>query len=274
MIVDYVRVYAPTNLPDRKTNLLSNAGFESANLANWTTYGNTGGNASMQPITKVDVHNGTNVFKVFGQANGSINTSGAYQDVPATPGQAFNASGWMFTSASDQIAAGNTAWIEVTFRNSASTILSLYRSTPVSASTPPGLWLNFAVTNQLNPGTLASIGLATNLIAPAGTAFVRCEADFLQPAEAKGSVYFDDLRLTVAGQAVTPVQASLIHSGSSLNLVFGTYLNLPYQINSKNMLADPNWSIFTNVSGTGSSQIVTLSSQTSSRFFQVSRVCN
>jgi len=275
MIVDYVRVYAPTNLPETKTNLLSNPGFESANLTNWTAYGNTIPNALLQSIADVDVHNGTNVFKVFGQFSGVTNNSGAYQDVPATAGQALTASGWVFTSSSDQIAGANSAWIEISFHDASSNVLALYRSAPVTPSTPPGLWLDFPVTNQLNPTTFAIIGSATNLVAPAKTSFVRCQLVFDQPATDAGSVYFDDLKLTPAGTTAIPVPVNVARAGTNFNLAFPTYLNLPYQINWKNFLTDPSWSVLTNLSGSGTNQTISVGLQaSSSRFFTISRLCN
>jgi beta-glucanase (GH16 family) len=272
MLVDYVRVYAPTNLPENPTNLLGNAGFESANLANWTVYG-AGFNTVQENITNVDVHNGTNVFKVFGQFNGLANSSGIYQDIPATAGQALAAHGWMFTAAGDQIAGGNSAWIDVSFRDASANVLALYRSASVTTNTPPGLWLDFPVTNQLNPASFTVVGSVTNLVAPANTSFVRCQAVFEQPATAAGSVYFDDLKLAAATTGI-PVPASIVHAGSNLSLMFGTYLNLPYQINWSDLLAAPSWSVLTNLSGSGTSQTVTLNLQASSRFFRVSRLCN
>ncbi|TSA13537.1 MAG: glycosyl hydrolase family protein, partial [Comamonadaceae bacterium] len=97
MTVDYVRVYAPTNLAACSTIALLNSGFESGGLANWTTYGNTIGNTLLGNISSLPVHDGTNVFKVYGQFSGGDNLSGTRQDIAATPGQSFTASGWVFT---------------------------------------------------------------------------------------------------------------------------------------------------------------------------------
>ena len=273
MIVDYVRVYAPTNLTASKTNLLLNSGFESANLTNWTVYG-AGFNTVQENIADVLVHNDTNVFKVFGQFNGSLNYSGASQDVPASPGQTLTASGWACTSSSDQIAGENSAWLEISYRDASTNVLSLYRSTPITTNTPPGLWLNFPVTNQFDPVSFNYLGSVSNLIAPAKTSFVRCQMVFEQPATDAGSVYFDDLRLTSAGTSVIPVPVSAARTGTNFNLAFGTYLSLPYQVSWKHLLTDSNWSVLTNLSGTGSSQTVTVNLQNPSRFFTVSRLCN
>jgi hypothetical protein len=127
MLVDYVRVYAPTNLPSCGANLLSNPGFESG-LASWTSYGNVIPNVLVQTITNVPVHDGTNVLKVFGQFNGGDNYSALIRTFPPAPGQSFTAAGWVLTPANDEIAGGNTAWLEISFRDASANTLSLYRS--------------------------------------------------------------------------------------------------------------------------------------------------
>ena len=274
MLVDYVRVYAPTNLAACGANLLSNPGFESTSLANWTTYGDAINNTVLKNITNRPVFDGTNVFKVFGQFNGVMNHSGVYQDFSAGAGQSFTACGWMLTPSDDQIAGTNAAWIEISFRDASSNILSLYRSTPVTTNTPPGLWLNFPVTNQFNPANFALIGSATNLVAPANTTFVRCLLVFQQPALAAGSVLFDDVKLSAAGTTLIPVPTSAARAGSNLNLAFATYLALPYQVNWKSSLDSPSWSVLTNLSGSGGSQTVSVDLQASARFYRVTRICN
>jgi beta-glucanase (GH16 family) len=93
MTVDYVRVYAPTNLPACGGSLLANSGFESGSLTNWTAYPG-GNNTLLENIRNLPVHDGTNVFKVYGRFSGSTNNSGAYQDVTASAGQTFTADGW------------------------------------------------------------------------------------------------------------------------------------------------------------------------------------
>ena len=243
MLVDYVRVYAPTNLPAGRTNLLSNPGFEASGLAGWTTYGN-GHNTATATVTNSPVYNGTNVFRVSGQFSGADNYSGAFQDLSVSPGQFFSADGWMLIPGNSLIAGANTAWIEVSFRDAASNLLSLYRSTPVTASTPPGLWLNYAVTNQFNPTTYA----------------------------ANGSVLFDDVRLTRAGASAVPVPLKASRTGTALNLTFPTYLNLPYQLTWKASLTAPQWSLLTQLSGDGTPQTVTVSLPAPTRFYSVARI--
>lgn len=270
MLVDYVRVYAATNLPSCSVNSLSNPGFEITNLASWTTYGNV----SQQNINSRPVFDGTNVCKIYGQFNNTVNYSGVYQDLAAAAGQSFNANGWMLTPGDDDIAGANAAWIEISFRDAATNMLALYRSSSVTASTPTNLWLNFAVTNQFNPSTFAPIGSVTNLVAPANTSFVRCQLVFQQPAQDVGSVMFDDVALSSSGTALIPVPTAVTRVGSNLNLAFATYLNLPYLVNWKSSLNSPAWSVLTNLSGTGGSQAVPVNLQAAARFYRVMRLCN
>jgi len=272
MLVDYVRVYAGTNLPACGANLLSNPGFE-PNLASWTAYGNVIPNVLAANITNVPVHNGTNVCKVFGQFNGSDNYSGAYQDVPASAGHSFSASGWVLTSSNDRIAGGNTAWLEVSFRDTSANLLSLYRTAVVDTNTPPGLWLHFALTNQFDPTNFASLGTVTNLVAPATTSFVRCQLVFHQPGQAAGSVLFDDLKLSSSGSVEIPVAAAISQSGVNLNLSFPTFLGLTYQLSYKNDLSDPSWLVLTNVLGDGTAKAVSDPLTVPQRFYQAGFTC-
>jgi beta-glucanase (GH16 family) len=272
LIVDYVRVYAPAALTGCTINQLLNPGFESGGLAGWTTYG-AGFNTLLEPITSVSVHDGTNVFKVFGRFTGGENYSGLYQDLPAGEGQSFAASGWAFTPDNDAIAGGNTAWIEVTFREGPN-LLELYRSALIDAETPAGAWLNLAVTNQLNPANSAVIGSVTNLVAPANTSIVRCQVVFWQPAMSAGAVLFDDLRLVPGGENLVPVAASIGQAHGDLNLSFQTFLNRPYEVHWKTNLADPDWLVLTNVSGDGATKGLSLNPPISSSFYRVTRLCD
>ncbi len=272
LLVDYVRVYAPTNLPGCATNALTNPGFEVGGLASWTTYG-AGFNTVAENIRNVPVHDGTNGFKLFGQFSGSENLSGVLQDVPAAPGQSFTANGWVFTPADDSIAGGNTAWLEVTFQD-ASNRLGLYRSAVVSTNWPIGLWVNLAVTNQFDPVTYAPIGSVTNLVAPAGTITARYQAVFRQPQSAAGAVLFDDLKLLAAPVSELPVAVSAGRTSTELNLTFRTFLGRPYQVRFKNDLADGEWQVLTNAIGDGMTNLIADVMSVPQRFYRVACACD
>jgi beta-glucanase (GH16 family) len=270
MTVDYVRIYAPTNLGVCCVNAVTNSGFESGGLANWM---GGAGNALLENIHNVPVHDGTNVFKVYGQFSGLDNFSGVYQDIPTTAGQAFTASGWAITPSNDQIGGANTAWIEVDFRNASSNI-TMYRSGMISNSTPPGAWLKLPVTNQFFSGSSTVIGGFSNLVAPANTTFARYRLVFHQPATAGGAVLFDDLKLSPAGPAEAGVPLSFSRSGSNINLAFGTYLNWPYVVGWKADLGLPGWLALTNFSGDGTVKNIAVGTQSDSGFYRVVRLCD
>ncbi len=275
MTVDYVRVYAPTNLPSCDgVNWLANPGFEDGGFANWTLTG-AGFNTSIENIRNLPVHGGSNTFKVFGQFTGFQNDSGVSQILPATPGQSFKAGGWTFTQTTDAIAGANTAWLEVSFLDSGLTALALFRSALVSTNSTKGAWLNLPVTNQLNPATLTVSGFVTNLVAPAGTSWVRYRTVFHQADNDGGAVLFDDLNLSTGdGASEFPVPVSAIRGETNLNLRFSTYLGLPYQVQWKTNLSDATWLVLSNATGDGSVTTVTVDFQTGPRFYKVTRLCD
>jgi len=273
MLVDYVRVYTPTNLPVCGVNLLNNPGFETGALANWTAYG-AGFNTLSETIRNVPVHDGTNVFKLFGQFSGSENYSGILQDRAASPGQSFTASAWVLTPKGDSIAGANTAWVEVLFRDATSSPLALFRSAIISASTPVGSWLNLTVTNRLNPTTFAGMGSVTNLVAPPGTAFARFQVVFRQPLTAAGAVLFDDLKFSDSGLLEIPTPVAVTKMGQNLSLSFSTFLGLEYRVRFKDALNDSIWLGLSDVIGDGSMNVVPDPIGTTQRFYQVARACD
>jgi beta-glucanase (GH16 family) len=194
----------PSSLAD--ANLLSNPGFEAdaagqhQNVAGWHVYGANAYNGT----GTATAHSGSNYFKVYQAFNGSVNYSGIYQDTLCGPGAVYAATGWAFTRSSDALAGGNAAWIEVTFRDAAATVLALYRSKVLTTNTlaesgafPRNTWNCLSVTNQYNSTTYQITNTVTRFVAPAGSVFVRLQVVFQGDAAGSGgSVYFDDLSLT------------------------------------------------------------------------------
>ncbi|MEY4384935.1 MAG: hypothetical protein RLY20_218 [Verrucomicrobiota bacterium] len=272
MLVDYVRVYAPTNLATCTSNELKNTGFEATSLTNWVAYG-AGFNTLLENINNVPAHDGSNVFKVFGQFSGPENYSGLIQDRAAIAGQTYSASGWALTTTNDRIAEANSAWLEISFRDANSNLLSMFRSAAITSNSVAGAWNYLPVTNQLNTTTFLTTGFVTNFVAPAGTSFARTQIVFRQPATAGGAVLFDDisLRSGSAGEVATPVAGSL--ANGNLNLAYNSLLGAAYQVRSKTNLNDAAWTTLTNVTGNGSVQSLQLGLQSSSRFYTVKRIC-
>jgi beta-glucanase (GH16 family) len=217
------------------TNVLANPGFESGSLSGWTTFGNSIGNVSVQSGASV-AHGGSYYLKVYGQFITATNYSGIYQDNLSAPSNTYTADGWAYTLYSDGggIHGKDTMWLEVSFRDASYNALALYRSAIVTSNNLASFgglnkWFNLQITNQcsfsnpsaqiLLPGTVTNT--VTNLVAPAGTVYVRYQTVFRQapdsanPNGANGSMYFDDLTLTQAtGTVVAPpvVQWNIVWS--------------------------------------------------------------
>ena len=193
-------------LPLIAASVLSNPGFEfdsQGNLTGWNTFG-----ANNYNETGSTAHSGTNYYKVYQAFNGVTNDTGIYQDYISGPGAVYSADGWAYTSPSDTLAGQNVAWIEVTFRDANANILALYRSALITTNTitsgtfPTGTWIDLPVTNQYNPGSLQFMHGVSQLVAPAGTYFVRYQIVLQGDAlYSNGSMYFDDLNLAPAGGA-------------------------------------------------------------------------
>lgn len=224
-----------STLPLLAANVLSNPGFESnvpgttSEIPGWNPYG---GNAYI--ITDAAIaHNGTNFFKVYQNFSGAVNYTGIYQDYISGPGAVYSANGWTYTSAGDTLAGKNAAWIEVTFRDASANILALYRSATITTNTiatgafPTSTWINLSVTNQYDPNSLQITNQTTQLIAPAGTYFVRYQITFQGDAlYSAGSMYFDDLNLSPVGGSAYGnwnIVWSDEFNGSSINPSTWTY---------------------------------------------------
>ncbi|MGA2243594.1 MAG: family 16 glycosylhydrolase [Verrucomicrobiota bacterium] len=190
-------------------NLLSNPGFEvdgagqNQNFPGWQTYGVN----SYTETEPTIAHGGTNYLKVYQAFNGSTNYDGIYQDFISGPGADYAADGWTYAPwSSDPMVGQNAAWIEVTFRDANANVLALYRSASITSNSivagafPKNQWYDLAITNQYNPGNYQLTNSVTQLVAPAGTIFVRYQIVFQGDANySHGSVYFDDLNLIQTG---------------------------------------------------------------------------
>lgn len=198
---------AGSAMPLLAGDVLTNPGFESdqnQTLAGWTAYG---GNAYNETSPTV-AHGGTNYFKVYQAFNGQVNYTGIYQDYISGQGATYTADGWAKTISSDVLAGRNVAWLEVSFRDANANILALYRSSLITTnailagSFPKDVWNHLMVTNQYNPSNYTITNTTANLVAPAGTYFVRYQVELQgDPANANGSVYFDDLNLNLTSAA-------------------------------------------------------------------------
>ena len=195
-------------------NVLRNPGFEldlpgeNQSLPGWSVYGPAYG-----PIMDTNVwsesdavaHGGANYIKVSPDLTTyNVNFSGVFQDYMSGPGATCSASGWVYAPSASLLAGQNSAWVEVTFRDANATVLALYRSALVTnvsgGGFPQNTWVNLPVTNACDPGTLVATGAVSQLVAPAGTYFVRYQVVIRGDGSgAGGALYFDDLQLNSTG---------------------------------------------------------------------------
>jgi beta-glucanase (GH16 family) len=197
----------------RAQNILNNPGFEAGSLTNWTMLQSNNYIESGSPA-----HNGNYYYKVYGQFTGATNYTSIYQDNVSAPGDTYSADGWAYSSSSDAINGYDSVWIEVSFQDASENALADYRSAVVTSNNMINFggfntWFDLQITNQcsftnpskviLGPGTV--INTVTNLVAPAGTAYVRYQVVFSQGTDnANGSMYFDDLTLNQTNGTLPP----------------------------------------------------------------------
>lgn len=265
MLVDYIRVYAQSNAPTIGTNALANPGFETGGLAAWTSYGP---NVYLSSLSNYSVHDGTNDLRVYGSSSGYPNYSGLYQDKPCTPGMVYTANGFLLSPATERLAGGNVAWLEVSFRDGSGTILSLYRSSSFTSSTSPDNWLNFAITNRYDPVNFSFLAGVTNLVAPVGTATVRFQTLVQQVSSSSGSVLFDDLDLHTVPTAV-PVQASVTRQGPDVVVSFASVTGAAYQVFFRENNQSSGWKNLATIMGDGTRRSVSSPASGGSGFFGV-----
>jgi beta-glucanase (GH16 family) len=288
MLVDYVRVYSSTNTPPPATSdVLLDPGFETGALSPWvgyslgdanalggyvestsSTYYNGGNPGGANVLT----HSGQYATKVFGDFTGAENFNGFYQDVTAEPGSVWTAAGWALTHPQDLMVGDNTAWIEVSFRDAADAVLSLYRSQILtSANVTAGSWMNLEVTEELNPTTGAVIDSVVTMPAPAGAAKVRYQVVFRQqPGYDNGAMYFDDLSL-VEQITILPFSLSASADGGNIQISFPTQNGVNYQMAYKSSVTNASWApIGGTIVGDGSTNSISYPASSPAGFYRAS----
>ncbi len=218
-------------------NLLANPSFEASSgnvvASGWTYYrpANGGDGSYWCDTAWNNAHSGNLYWKQWGiyWDAARTNVAGIYQQFNSAPASVYQASGWFFTKndaqQNDQMGPNNKAWLEVSFRNASGAVLALYKSDDFTTATGVSAWFNLPVTNvcDLSKPTssgdtnsayfyYAVTGSVSQLVAPAGTAFVRYQFAMVQGGgwpEGGGSVYFDDAVLNQISGPVPPTITSL-----------------------------------------------------------------
>ena len=122
--------------PVEAANALDNPGFEAGVYSPWIQF-NGGGLKTTNDFYAFDPNFPVRVYEgnYVSQVTDGGEYNGAFQDVPASPGQVFTADGWFYVPSQEGIFGETTAWLEVQFR-AGGTPLALYKSTRCSP-TPP-----------------------------------------------------------------------------------------------------------------------------------------
>src|SRR6185295_1515517 len=101
--------------PAEAANALENPSFETRSYAPWATFNGGGLRTNDEFWAGIIVSNYDGVVGSVVENGGEFD--GAYQDVPASPGQIFTADGWFFEPSTFPLTEGNQVWLEVQFRN-------------------------------------------------------------------------------------------------------------------------------------------------------------
>jgi len=184
-------------------NLLADPSFELQSgpgpnaTGGWTLFNN-----AFYELAEVAPQDGLTTVKVFGPFSGGPNASGLFQNVAALPGDEFSASIFAHAPSADPI-FGNQNFTNITlqFVNAGGSVIGSVnfgpgtnqRDTPIFDGRDPNMiqneWVNYSV----------------DAVAPAGTAFVRFNAFFIQLANQGGAVFFDSPSLVKLTDATPSV---------------------------------------------------------------------
>jgi hypothetical protein len=189
-------------------NSLGNPSFESPQGTAGTEIGGGAGdswstfNAVFLENNSAIAHQGNQYIKVFGGG------SGAFQDIPVNPGDAYSASSWAQLPSADHAAAGQSQFgqLLVIFRNPA--------NNGQVGATQADNTVHFGTGGTDTPSDVWNQSVLSGTV-PAGAAFIRFQLN--EGASAGGAVFFDDTNLTVT-PAPEPASIGLL-AGCGITLL-------------------------------------------------------
>jgi hypothetical protein len=261
-------------LAQAQTNLLINSSFDQGPFAATAEAGWYGFNGSYLASTNdfyyfsgtpVAVVNGGNCAQTYSTGPNSYN--GIFQDRPASPGEIYTANAWFLTPVEDPIGVSNVCYLEVQFRDAANVPLIQYSTALIDSNTPTSTWINLAPTNIHSGDFLTFLGTSPFMVAPAGTARVRCQVTYhADPVnDLGGSVYVDAVTLMLKAPVFTAA-----NSGGQMQISFPTLYGPQYRAYYKTNLADNTWSVLpTVVTGDGTMKSITDPFNARTRFYIV-----
>jgi hypothetical protein len=246
-------------------NALDNPGFEAGVYTPWATF-NGGGlhtNGEFYSGITVAAHDGNWVSAV---ENGG-EYDGAYQDVPASPGQIFTADAWFFEPSTFPLTEGNQTWLEVQFRNGG-TPLALYKSAVIGTNDPArpiDTWYNLQATNGYAGDFTTPIPNAYYLVAPANTTVVRYQVT-MHVQGGSGGILYDTMSLLKK----LPVTITPTFGSGNITLSWLSQGGTSYQVVFKDNLTDPDWTpVGSLVVGDGAIKSASFAASGGKRFYSV-----
>jgi hypothetical protein len=210
-------------------NLLVDPSFEEFNLTDitpsngaltgtWLKFGNVfiepddigGGNPSVPDMAP----DGILMAKTFGPFHGGPDASGLLQNVPASPGQQFEARVKVQTASGDSIfGKQNFNTIAITFLNSAGNVIQEAFGAPTNIVDTNRKEFPLLDGRDPNMPQDQFVEGVVNAVAPAGTAMARVSLFFIQIANEGGASWFDDASLRVLTPNVVVNNADFDQNG-------------------------------------------------------------
>jgi beta-glucanase (GH16 family) len=167
--VEWVRVW------QRVGDVILNPGMEWSNattaIDKWNKWGNVFWETNL-------VRSGRSACKMYGNFNVPNNTSGLYQDLPASPGQEFEARAFAQTPSWDRMSGSNAAFLNIEWRDASNNLISFISTQVLSAASAPNVWRE-GVTRGIAPPSAAKARVV--LLHQQG------------PSLAGGAVWWDDI---------------------------------------------------------------------------------
>ena len=178
--------------------VLENPGFDDGeSLDPWSTWGNAYAQIGLNGTYDFTPLSGDRALKLYGMFQGSYNTSGAYQDLPAEAGQTWELHGYALHVAGDGI-TGSQNWVEmkIEFRDAGNNIVGSNGLMILDGTSATDTWMD--------PTPIQAT-------APAGTVIARALFAFHQPdGSAGGAGMVDNATFEVVSGPTSAVDLSAI----------------------------------------------------------------
>jgi hypothetical protein len=200
-----VQIFDETK-PFTPGNVLANPGFEDS-LTGWNIWPADKTNRSIEK-TGNDIYSGTAgtdtvtartgslMLKTWGQNDGgNDNTTPSYYEGDTAPGMAYSFGGYGNTFSPDSLKDGSQAWLQIKFFDASWSELAGGTSDTLSAASAPNKW-HF---------------LRTSATAPEGAAKVQAVIVQSQKGWSGGSVYWDDMNLSVLPSKIAKYSTGTRH---------------------------------------------------------------